>query len=114
MNWKEHLEWINSKTTEELEDEKDEINKNIRDSAVDSMNKIHWILKLDKTKKEKLDEIAKIESEYNKKCEHSIGPWILKNRKERYSEDPEAYKIEWHGLQEFSEKLKKEFNEDTD
>jgi len=114
MNWEEHLEWINSKTIEELDAETAEINKEVRDSAIDSMNQIHWIIKLAKTDEEQLREIETIEDEHSKKCMHSIHPWRLKNRKEKYNEDPGAYEIEWHEIQEFADKLKKEFDEDTD
>jgi hypothetical protein len=108
MNWEEHLEWLNSETIKELDAKISEITSEANEKAKGSMNNIHFILALAKTDKQKIKMIEKVEKEYNDNSIKTILPWRLKNRKEKYDEDPDAYEKEWHKFKEYAEKLKKE------
>jgi hypothetical protein len=107
MNWKEHLEFINSETIKELDAKISEITSEADEKAKKSMNNIHYILMLANTSEEKIKIIKKIEKEYHDSTFKSITPWRLKRMKEKYKEDPETYEKEWHEIQEFANKRKK-------
>jgi hypothetical protein len=108
MNWEEHLEWLNSSSVEELDVEIAKIIEEQNEAAKTAMNQIHFTLKLAKTSDDILKTVEEIELEYHNTSMHSITSWSLKNRKEKYNKDPEAYEKEWNELQAFAEKLRKE------
>lgn len=115
MNWEEHLEYLNSSTEKELDDKIEEIKDRNSKAALESMNRIHWILALAQTDEQLIEKIREVESEFHNKTMGPIRPWILKHRKESYDKDPEAYKKQWEHVQEFAEKLRAEgLNESED
>jgi len=108
MNWEEHLEWLNSETIKELDGKIADLVSKQNEKANKSMNEIHWVLALAKTNKEQIKMIEEIEKKYHDDSFKIILPWRLKNRKEKYIENPESYEKEWVEIQEFVKKLKEE------
>jgi len=92
MRWQEDKDKAEKLSFKEIEDKISEHNNVISESALNSMNKIHCILSLDKSIKEKIDNIQEIEKEHQDLVVNGVANYIDKSEKEKQTDYSEIYR----------------------
>jgi len=110
MGWQEDIDRMEKLSLKEIEDKISEHNNFINESALDSMNKIHWILALTQDNQEKIDKIREIEKVHHNLVMKGATNYIDKSEKEKFINDPESYKEQRKSMHKVSAKFSLDLN----